>query len=70
MKDWSVAIYNQAQLCKYWAIVTKGIHNKIDTRQRSMEILQQLPLEMQTDIQRVTREHDQLTTQIECHRQL
>jgi hypothetical protein len=40
--DWAVAINHQAQLCKYWVIVTKGTRNKIDTTKQSVEILQKL----------------------------
>lgn len=29
--EWSVELYNQSKLCKYWALVAKGVRNKVDT---------------------------------------
>jgi hypothetical protein len=29
--EWSSVIHDQATLCKFWAAVTKGVRNKINT---------------------------------------
>jgi hypothetical protein len=34
--NWSIAIYNQSLLCKYWSVVMKSVRNKIDTFKRSL----------------------------------
>jgi hypothetical protein len=43
--NWSIIIHQQSLVCKYWAVVLKGVRNKIDTRKRSLEVFDQLPIE-------------------------
>jgi hypothetical protein len=57
-------------LCKYWAIVTKGVRNKIDTTRKSIEIFAELPSEMQTEIREVTNDHHPTAIRIQCYKQL
>jgi hypothetical protein len=68
--EWSITIHHQAQLCKYWAVVQKGIRNKIDTRRQSTELFNQLSEEMQQEILRVTDYHRPNKTRLESLRQL
>jgi hypothetical protein len=64
--EWSTTIHQQAQLCKYWAIVEKGIRNKINTNKQSSEILNLLTEEMQQEIIQVTDYHHPNKTRTEC----
>jgi exonuclease III len=68
--EWSVVIHHQAQLCRYWALIVKGTKNRIDTKKQAREVFQQLPEEMQSEIQNITQYHHPMTTQRECNRQL
>jgi hypothetical protein len=68
--EWSTTIHQQAQLCKYWAIVEKGIRNKINTNKQSSEILNLLTEEMQQEIIQVTDYHHPNKTRTECRGQL
>jgi hypothetical protein len=67
---WSVALHQQALLCKYWALEVKGARNKIGTRRQSIEIFQQLNEETQHKIMNITDYHHPAKTRLECHRQL
>jgi hypothetical protein len=65
--EWSVTIHEQAQLCKYWAIVEKGILNTIDTSKQSREVFIHLSQEIQQEIFRVTDYyHHPTKTRLEC----
>jgi hypothetical protein len=68
--EWSVVIHHQAQLWKYWALVTKRTRNKIDTKKQANEILQHLPEDMQQEIQRITNYQHPMIVRRECQRKL
>jgi hypothetical protein len=68
--EWSIIIHHQAQLCKYWALVEKGIRNKIDTRRQSTELFNQLVDEMQQEILSITDYHHPNKTRLESRRHL
>jgi hypothetical protein len=69
--EWSTVIHHQSQLCKYWAIVTKGVKNKINTTSTSNEkIFSNLPKDMQTEIIEVTNDHHPTKIRLECYSQL
>jgi hypothetical protein len=68
--EWSITIHEQAQLCKYWAMVEKGIRNKIDTSRQSGTLIVQLSEEHQQEILKVTDYHHPNKIRQECRRQL
>jgi hypothetical protein len=57
-------------LCKYWALVEKGIRNKIDTRRQSTKLCNQLAEEMQKEILSIADYHHPNKTRLESRRQL
>jgi hypothetical protein len=67
---WSIAIHHQAQLCRYWGTVVKGVRNKIDTHQQANDLFQQLSEEMQQEVLQITQYHHPTITRRECYRQL
>jgi hypothetical protein len=68
--EWSTVIHHQSQLCKYWAIVTKGVRNNINKTRKSIEIFSNLPQDMQTEIREVTNNHHPTKIRLESYRQL
>jgi Reverse transcriptase (RNA-dependent DNA polymerase) len=48
--DWSVAIHQQALVCKYWALLCKGFRNRTDTSRQAMSIYLQITPTLQNRI--------------------
>jgi hypothetical protein len=68
--EWSITINEQVRLCKYWAIVEKGIRNKIDTSRQSGNLFIQLSEEHQQKILEMTDYHHPNKRRQECRIQL
>jgi hypothetical protein len=68
--DWSIAISNQSLLCKYWAVITRGVRNRIDTTSQAVEIYCKLPHQLQAQIDNVSNYRHRPTIRKVCRNQL